>query len=403
MKTYSIIRKKIISLFYRCSLIAFFFILCLACSSDNSKEEAIDTGTTTTSDIPFGDYPDIPRPSNVGDVGNTESDKQTSIAPLATDFLPAVAGIKGFWTVERQAFNGLDIDGYCVVTMINQIIHSDDMEIHSSEETCALPFQFRSVYYRNRGFRIKERLEELIQNENLEEAATDDVPRAFRPLLVVDGAINSGSTWNMPDIWKSYEGDQLLNVPYSRYACSWDGDNDITNTTIPCFYDELILATVAYNPLSSTVYLKKEQYWEKEGNSEVYVNDEGLQFERTFSRTFTRGSTSAQSQKFAHTTKASLSAGVPVKAVTINAGIEETIEQTFESTITVNEEESVTDSWTVSVAGETTAVFEVWNLIEKYTFVHEDGTVYDDPNYIFDAPSLERRATIATAMVSTTF
>jgi hypothetical protein len=63
----------------------------------------------------------------------------------------------------------------------------------------------------------------------------------------------------------------------------------------------------------------------------------------------------------------------------------------------------VVGGFACAVAGNTTAVFEIWNLQEQYTFVNADGTPYEDPNYTFSVPDLTRRATIATARTSIEF
>lgn len=77
--------------------------------------------------------------------------------------------------------------------------------------------------------------------------------------------------------------------------------------------------------------------------------------------------------------------------------------QTFGTSISVSESTTESETYSITVSGNTTAVFEVWNLVEQYTFSNADGTPYEDPNYRFSLPSLTSRATIATAFVATPF
>lgn len=69
----------------------------------------------------------------------------------------------------------------------------------------------------------------------------------------------------------------------------------------------------------------------------------------------------------------------------------------------MSEETEVTESFEMTIRANTTAVFEVWNLTERYRFVNPDGTPFEDPNYRFALSDLTRRATVATAWTSTEF
>ncbi|MDC6352373.1 hypothetical protein PP178_12490 [Zeaxanthinibacter sp. PT1] len=376
---------------YTCTVLLLFYILIASCSSDTNSDTT-DLGSTTPSDIPFGDYPDIPRPSSVGDTQRSESERDVEIKALATDFRPPVTGILGKWNIRREAWRILN-QGYCVTEVVNGVVHSDEIRHRAVQVNCAYPFVWLWVYYPNRTDRTRRYLEGLVKNE------LNGNGSAHRPILVSEGNII-----NVPKFSFTFShnvlGDQVQTL--TREACERDGYGGIS--PLPCRYDDWSFCSVEQRKLTNPVFLKKEVFWQREGAFEYYVNDEESEFTRMFSRTFKSGYTKKQGESFAITTKKSLEVGAEYEGVSIKGGIEETLTNTFSTEITVSEEETITQSWTVSIAGKSEVIFEVWNLIEQYSFVLEDGSPYTDPNYTFDELGiLESRATVGTAMVSTSF
>jgi hypothetical protein len=147
------------------------------------------------------------------------------------------------------------------------------------------------------------------------------------------------------------------------------------------------------------VYLRKDIFWEKAGNSEIFPNFQAGANNHSFQRSWTVGTEDEETTSFGRTLGAELGAEVKV----ITAKVSGTLSQTFGTSVSVTTTETRQETFQMVIAGGTTAVFEIWNLTEQYTFVNQDGTPYEDPSYVFALTDLTRKATIATARTTVEF
>ena len=368
--------------------------LSLACSSaDPTDVEEPATGQTTPSSIPEGDYPPIPKPTGPTGTPRSASDTMTTIAPLATNFRPPIRAITGTWVV-GQAYAGqlmkTNTIRTCLYTVVSGRVDSDDIRYRSKSVDCPLieGGTYSSVVYPSRGAYIRNRL-----------AAMDPPLRRF---LVRDGAIVPGrktevihDEYDGPPFGQ-YQGD-LDRLVVGRAGCLLDGTGLIG--VDPCFWWIITNASVTREPLSSTPHIRRDTYWVKVGPSETFPNSQSVEAQFTMERTYTEGTARTDTEEFGRTVSAK--AGLAYEGLGVE--VSGTLSETFGSSVTVQEEREVSKTFTMTIQANTTAVFELWNLIERYRFVNADGTLFQDPNYRFEVGDLTRKATVATAWTSTEF
>jgi hypothetical protein len=388
--------------------VACILALVAACGGSTTEPEGpvsenptnpVDPGATTPSSVPVGDYPPIPLPTNAGGTTRTQSDTVTTIAPLATDFRPAILGLTGdAWSVGQA--DGGPGPNLPIRTCFNTVFEgtaasSAILYVHKYVECPLLEGgAFWYVRYPDRGAYIDTWLQQRL------DAEASDAGDAYRPHLVEGGSIKQPEArttlFTEHEIgW--YRGDMdIAVIGLGRDGCALRGT---IAPGIPCQWRNITSASVKRRPLTNPVFLRKDIFWEKAGNSEIFPNFQAGANNHSFSRSWTVGTEDEQTTQFGRTVSAEL--GLEYQGLSGKVGT--TLSQTFGTSVSVTTTESREETFQMVIAGGTTAVFEIWNLTEQYTFVNEDGTPYADPNYVFALTDLTRKATIATARTTVEF
>lgn len=387
------------------ALVVLLGLFASACGSSTGPEpeesgNPVDRGETTPSFVPVGDYPPIPLPTNAGGTTVTVSDTVTTIAQLATDFRPAMLGLTGdAWSV-GQADGGLG-PNQPVRTCFNTVFEGSgsSSSIIYAQKYVECPLleggAWWYVRYPHRGAYIDTWLQARLDDEN---AGSGE---AFRRLLVEDGVITQPES--RTTLFSEYEigwyqGDADI-TPFNqldRHGCALGGT---IPPSVPCTWRNITSASVERRALTNPVYLRKDIFWEKAGNSEIFPNFQAGPNQHSFTRSWKVGTEEGQTTEFGRTVSAE--GGLAYQG--LSAKVSTTLSATFGTSVTVSTEESREETFQMTIAGNTTAVFEIWNLTEQYRFVNEDGTPYEDPSYVFALSDLTRKATIATARTTVEF
>jgi hypothetical protein len=356
-----------------------------ACGGDTTTPSTPSPGQTTPGFVPVGAYPPIPLPLNAGGTTVTRSDSvNTTIMTLATDFNPIVLAIAGNWNVGQQ-YKGIGAILTCFNTVVNGPASSDAIVYAAKQVDCPVVEggAYRYVVYPPRGTFVSNWL------------ATHET----RILLMEAGLTKAGASLNLiPEhLFAPYVGDIVDFVTVLRDACDLEGTHSSLNGS--CVWTPRTTASVQWQPLATPVYLRRDVYWEKAGDSAIFPNYQAGSNSQSTTRSWTAGIEQAETEQFGRSVTGEL--GLSYSG--LGAKVGGTISQTFGTSVTVSQSQTVSETYQMTIAGNTTAVFEIWNLQEQYTFVNADGTPYEDPNYTFSVPDLTRRATIATARTSIEF
>ena len=132
--------------------------------------------------------------------------------------------------------------------------------------------------------------------------------------------------------------------------------------------------------LTNPVHMMRERFWERvlvDDTKSVRV-DPG--FQKSVSYTRTNGTSYENSYAFARSIEGEASISP------FDVGIKATgsLSETWSSSVTVTEQEDLSVTHTVTGIDGKTIIFSVWQSVERYSFVDEDGNPYTDPNYTFD-------------------
>ena len=139
------------------------------------------------------------------------------------------------------------------------------------------------------------------------------------------------------------------------------------------------VAATAAPKLTNAVFIKRERYWKRvlvDGVKSVRA-DPGTS--KTVTYTSTHGTKMSVSSTFAETTEV----GASISPFDVGVSLNETTERTFGRTSEIAEEESVAVSHQLTGIEGKTVIFSVWESVERYIFVDENGDPYTDPGYTF--------------------
>ena len=136
--------------------------------------------------------------------------------------------------------------------------------------------------------------------------------------------------------------------------------------------------------LGEPAYLRRDRQWELktlEGGVGDFLLLEG-NAQGTVSTSYTRGSSKTSTEEFGR----SLTVGVGLSYGPLSASVSGTLSQTFSSSVTV--EESRTETFEKSVSGEPGKIiqFQVWELVDTYSFCDASGAPLEHVDYYFDNP-----------------
>lgn len=136
------------------------------------------------------------------------------------------------------------------------------------------------------------------------------------------------------------------------------------------------------NPLSSTPYLQHIRYWVRLGIVERYSGSTSV----TVTRSTTRGMERTQAEEFG------MSIGMEVSAsgglfLTFSATLRTEFSYSSSTSLTVSEEETVEESFTISCPDNRNIVYCVWQLVDEFRIIGVDGEEFTDPYFMFAAGS----------------
>lgn len=104
--------------------------------------------------------------------------------------------------------------------------------------------------------------------------------------------------------------------------------------------------------------------------------------------TRTTGTSYENSYEFAR----SIEGEASISPFDVGVGTTGSLSETFSESVTVTEEESTEVTCEISGIEGKTIIFSVWQSVERYSFVDENGEPYTDPNYTFsDLGTIEIR------------
>lgn len=329
-------------------------------------------------------YPVVPRPSGPDDFdGPDESERFELIVPIAgkdVDFAPT-------WTTGTFTWN-IDIQTqYETLTVWGWEPDADPASGYYAGTTpsTALLFEGGAVDLRN----------PYPKNCYLLHEPGPRVPRPIpRRLMLVEGGETLAAPYNPQvnasdcffDFGPDYGSPDVRFDPGLMVAY-WDIDVE------PGFNQRhkkrLYYVGITSAPsLTNPVHIKRERYWERvlvDGTRSVRA-DEG--FSKSVSYTVTHGASMSASETFAETTEV----GASLSPFDVGLSVKDTTERTHGRTSEITEETAVTVTHELSGIQGKTVIFSVWQSVEAYSFVDENGDPYTDPSYTFaDLGNLEVR------------
>jgi hypothetical protein len=352
------------------SIIALWTPIALALSSCSSPTEP-EPGTPTPpveKTLPDG-YPPVPKPSDPLDLDQPmQSDTLTIVMPIdgkPVDFAPTWSAGNFTWYVDvqtqaLQCFQTCEWSGYQPGRYWDGTRHSSNLIFEGG----AVDLRHPTPSYRG----------------------ANVIPRQL--LFIEDGAVVA--TPRNPGARVGY---------FDYMPPNQSGGSYPSKTINPCLFSgaafvsldpgflqkekraEYLVAATACPQLTSPVYVKRERFWTRvliDGKKSIRV-DPGNTFEVAYQKT--EGTSSANSKTIAQTLNGSLGAGATGGAITGSLGY--SLSETFETTVTVTEESSVTVTRTVTGIEGKTVIYSVWSSVERYTIVDANGEKYTDPNFTF--------------------
>ena len=179
-----------------------------------------------------------------------------------------------------------------------------------------------------------------------------------------------------------------------RFYETYPGPNRmrlVENDSIITHYDSLktdvCIAYVPYlnwgemasNPLSSAPYLQHIRYWARLGIVERYSGSTSV----TVTRSTTRGMERTKAEEFGMSIgmESTVSAGGPFAELSVTLRTE--FSYSSSTSLTVSEEETVEESFTIACPDNQNIVYCVWQLVDKFRILGVDGESFTDPGFYF--------------------
>ena len=165
----------------------------------------------------------------------------------------------------------------------------------------------------------------------------------------------------------------MLMADHGRPVASVGGEFTRTNGIFEVRY------TFSGEGLGAPVYIRRDRQWELktlEGGAGDFLLLEG-NAQGTLSTSYTRGSSETNTREFGQSL--TVSAGVGIGP--LSASVEGTLSQTFSTSVTV--EKSQTETFEKTVTGEPGKIiqFQVWELVDRYSFCDASGDPLEHADY----------------------
>ncbi len=165
-----------------------------------------------------------------------------------------------------------------------------------------------------------------------------------------------------------------------------DGDTIVTNgdslLTDVTYIPHSSYGYMGCNPLSATPYLQHIRYWVRLGTVERYSGSTSV----TVTRSTTRGMERTEAEEFGMSIgmEASVSGGLFVE---FSMTLRTEFSYSSSTSLSVSEEETVEESFTITCPDNRNIVYCVWQLVDEFRIIGVDGEEFTDPNYVFPAGS----------------
>lgn len=159
---------------------------------------------------------------------------------------------------------------------------------------------------------------------------------------------------------------------------------EIDSLQTEIYYAPFSTGPIHLDPLSSTPYIQHIRYWRRLGLVERYSGSTST----TVTRSITRGVERTRAEEFGMSIgmESTVSGGLFVDfSVTLS------MEFSYSSStsLSVSEEETVEESFTISCPDNKNIVYCVWQLVDEFKIIGVDGEIYADPSYVFADGTLE--------------
>ncbi|MBN1884279.1 MAG: hypothetical protein JW876_01985 [Candidatus Krumholzibacteriota bacterium] len=176
-----------------------------------------------------------------------------------------------------------------------------------------------------------------------------------------------------------------------RFSATYPGPNRmklVEGDTIVTAYDSLFTniyytypssyGVMNCNQLSASPYIQHVRYWVRLGSVERYSGSTSV----TVTRSTTRGVETTKAEEFGRTIgmSATVSGGL---FVNFSATLSAEFSYSSSTSITVSEEETVEESFTIACPDNKNIVYCVWQLVDDFRIFGPGGEPYEDPNYRF--------------------
>ena len=135
-------------------------------------------------------------------------------------------------------------------------------------------------------------------------------------------------------------------------------------------------------PVTEDPRLQLVRYWQRLGPVERYSGATTT----TIERSVTYGSETTQTESFAYTVGVSTTVSADFLFGSVSTTISAEFGSEYEESTTISESETTTESYSVSADQDENLVFAVWQLVDEYRIVRQEGgewVTYSDPAYEF--------------------
>jgi len=350
-------------LFY--SVLAMWLVAALTLSSCSSST-APDQTTNTNGSKPPDSFPPIPRPSTPNEILPDTSSTYSDIVPIEgkkVDFIPTWTAGVFTWDIDVQTqyqkyLSGNAWYGDAPGSYYDHTAHNSALVFENGVVDLRSPTPYGSSFIPPDPF--PKRVQFINDGSVLAQPINPDRTEAFfdfiqYPDLHIHGALFNGSVTVAKD---PAFGEKTRRAAY-------------------------YVAATGCPLLTNPVNIMRERFWVRvpllsDGSTLKSIRvDPGASFSVSYTRT--QGTDYQDSYTFTRAINGELGASYSG----VGAKLGGSLSEAFQSTVTVQEQNSVTVTRTMTGIEGKTVVYSVWESVEHYTFVDEDGHPYTDPNFTF--------------------